>query len=149
MEDPTKVKVRLKTGGGGPTAQRRICLLNLLRRNNISILRLIDQKDGWVIVTQSAKDVQQIASNQQIKEELSRQELEVILPNNLKCKYQLVIKKIDYTVLEYSEEQIKEEITRNEPITRNQIESIYIMHDHNIIKLKLKSLTVADKLKEN
>ena len=149
MEDPTKVKVRLKDGGGGPTAQRRHELTNLLRLYDITVLRLIDQRDGWVIATQSTNEVNQLVSSKHVKEDLQNLGLEVVTPNNIKCKYQLVIKKVDYSILEYSEDQIKQEMTRNEPIMTDQIEEIFLMYEHNIIKLKLKSLTVANKIKEN
>ena len=144
MEDTRKVKVRMKGEGGPPTQQKRLSLLAILRRKNINLLRLIDLRDGWVIVAQSARDVQAV---QQAKDEIQHLQMELTLPMELLNQYQLVVKKLDPTVFDHNEEEIINEIYRTEPFTRDQIENIYLMKQHGIIKMKFKNIMVATRIK--
>ena len=95
-----------------------------------------------------AQSVRDVLTVNQLQDEIKALNMELTLPMELINQHQLVIKKVDSSVMDYEEENIINEIYRTEPSTKNQIESIYLMKVHNIIKIKFRNITVAKRIKE-
>ena len=107
---------------------------------------MADVNDGWIVLTETDRDAQ-ITLESQFQRDLERISLEVVPPRELLNQHTLVIKKLDLSVFYYKEEEIIGEIEDNVPEARDQVEGIYIMKNHSIIKVKFKKLSIAQKIK--
>ena len=141
-----KVKIRQKDRDKPPEQTTRRKLMEELNKINIEIYRIIDLRDGWVLCT--AEDKQTILTTTQVTNALNKIGLQIALPREAQAKYTLVFKKLDPTIFEYDEQEIKQEFEDREPSTINKIAEIYKMQQHSIIKIKFNDMEIAEKIKK-
>ena len=141
-----KVKIRPKDRDKPPDQETRRKLLKELDNINIDINRIIDLRDGWVICTPEVNQAKLTTDN--VTKILNNIRVEVALPRAAQAKYTLVFKKLDRTILEHSEAEIKQEFEYRAPCTINKIDEIYKMQQHSIIKVKFNDMETAIKIKK-
>ena len=117
-----------------------------LNENDILYTRLIDLKDGWVVITYQPDDAQKL-SKAKPQQDLSDINLQVDLPPDIRTKFVLIIKKVDKSLFNNTPDQIKHEIYRSATFTQNKISEIVPLPQFDMLKIRLTTIDVADKLK--
>ena len=126
-----------------PNIHDRLQLNCILGAHNVKYYRVILLKDGWVVVAANQEEGDKIMK---AGKDLKKQKFEAVPPIGLKALQTLVLKKLDYILFE-DEVDFKAEIYKEAPYTKHQIEDIYVMEEHNIIKVRFKSIETATRMK--
>ena len=140
-----KIKLKIKDPAKSPSVETRNNIMKLIGDNNISISRLAEVRDGYVVFTVDNSENKLLDSK--IINKIKQIGLEVPLPPATVARYTLVLKKLDWGFFQNNIDQIKTEIEDAAPYTSNKIEEIYLMEKHSIAKIKFIDLAVAEKLK--
>ena len=113
---------------------------------NVSYHRILPAKEGWIVVATSQEEGEKILKSQ-TQEELKKQGMEAVPPPELLALRTIVIKKCDPFIF-MQETDFIQEINKEAPYTIDKIQEIYLMPQHNIMKVKLKSIEIANKIKQ-
>ena len=141
-----RVKVKKKPPEK-PTKEDLLALRSIIGRGQITTHRYLPQNDGWIVLVQSVQHAQKMLDNT-FREEINRIGLEIDLPPELKAQHTIVVKKLDFLIYDYSKKEIIEEIEEQNQ-ARQQVEDIYLMQKHDIIKIKFRNIELAQKIKQN
>ena len=123
----------------------KIKLLQILSINNIYATKIFNAHDGFVVLTNSDEDVENIISKN-VAKELKEADFDPITPPELKAKRSVILLKVDDHIYSNEKNKIKEEIAEhNDYITLEDIEDIIKFPKSNTIKLIFQQSSTAKK----
>ena len=130
-----------------PNIEDRKHLTILLRTTQVDYYRLLPTHDGWVIVTANMRESEKLLKDEIIKK-LTEIKMELVLPAELRARRTLVLKKCDDGLFEEDKNNIIQEIIEAKPYIQHDIEDIYMMPQHSIMKIKFKTIEAANKIQQ-
>ncbi|XP_042884618.1 uncharacterized protein LOC122261154 [Penaeus japonicus] len=141
MASTTKIKVNLD---GIPTLTRKQELNSLMFGNGIHFLRIIDARNGYIVLPKTLTDADKIMSPE-FRQKLKSSGFDPQMPLETKAKMTIVVKKVDSYITSHSNEEIKEELVRQLSL---QIDEVYKMPQHGIVKIRFHDIQTAKKIKD-
>ena len=128
-----KIKIRYKDPSKSPSVETRREIMKIIQTNKIPIYKLQEVKDGYVVHT--ADEHGEGLQTKQVYQQLLLRGLEIPLPLNIKAKYTIVMKKLDWDFFQNTPEEITRDVEDEAPYTVGTIEEIYLMAHHSIAKI--------------
>lgn len=145
MSSTTRVPLRLKPGANKPP--RGTVFETIYGMNNVSLVRLIDIKSGYIALCQSEKDVDKILT----KEATAVLDKIGIIPKpppEITSKRSVICRRLDPWVGEHQAEEIKQEINRNHEYAR-VVEVIKFGQHTHVCKITFETTEMAIKAEQN
>ncbi|XP_042893826.1 uncharacterized protein LOC122267746 [Penaeus japonicus] len=140
MASTTKIKINLE---GIPTLTRKQELYSLMFGNVIHFVRIVDSRNGYIVLPKTSQDADKLMSPDFRRKLKTRCEPQ--MPLETKAKMTIVIKKVDSYITSHSNEEIKEELVRQ---LKLQVDEVYKMPQHGIVKIRFPDIQTANKIKE-
>ena len=134
---------RVKIKHSLPNNQTKLQLLRTLSENLIYATRIITSQDGFIVLTRSDEDVDQIFQSK-TSEQLHENGFQPILPPELRAKRTVLVFSTDENIMKNKEEHIAEEFLAENPWMSSGIDNIYKIPRTKIMKITFKD-TVAPK----
>lgn len=138
-------RVKIKQPRKTPDSKRR--LLEILASHNVYTVDIKDTRDGYIVLPTRDAETDAIFQEECTKA-LQLQELVPVLPPKLKADRTILLFRLDNHIYENSEEDITNEIYRNNPFTNDAIDSTFKFPNARIVKITFRSSAIATKAKE-
>ena len=133
-------RVRIKHLDPSPTTKLK--LLKTLSENQIYATKIITTPDSFVVLTRTDDEIDKIFKLQ-CSTALKEAGFEPIIPPELRAKRTIIIFNVDEFILSNTEQEIKEELIRENGWINGGIESIFKIPKARILKICLQETTTA------
>lgn len=138
-------RVKIKQPRKTPDSKRK--LLEILAGHNVFTVDIKDTRDGFIVLPTRDAETDAIFQDDCTKA-LQLQEFIPVLPPKLKADRTILLFRLDSHIHDNSEEDITDEIYRNNPFTSETIDSTFKFPNARIVKITFLSSAIATKAKE-
>ena len=138
-----RVKIKHKS----PSTTTKTKLLETLSKNLIYVTRVIVLSDGFVVLTRTDEDLDAIFKGD-CAQDLQNNDFQPILPPELRAKRTVLIFRVDDHIFSRDEEEIQENLLKENSWMQDGIANIYKFPKSNIIKICFRQTITAKKATE-
>ena len=138
-----RIKIKCKS----PSRENKLKLSEILNKNDIEVRRYFNTYDSFAVLTVSEHDADSLFSPE-IKSALAQHEFIPVMPPELRAKKSVIIPRTDDLIYEWSPDNIKEEIIKNNLWIGDDLETVYKFPNSSTLKLTFTQTKHAKKCTE-